>query len=129
MEHNELEEIEAHEIHEWKRRLIGSWIFTIPIALLMISERLLELMIDEKLMISLILIFAFPVVFIFGFKTLRMGFMGFRHLYFNMDSLIALGTVIAYLTGILTLFFDIQDYSGISAMIMAIFLHLLWQLI
>jgi Cu+-exporting ATPase len=39
-----------------------------------------------------------------------------------MDSLIALGTVIAYITGILNYFDFVADYSGVSAMIMAIFI-------
>jgi len=38
-----------------------------------------------------------------------------------MDSLIALGTVVAYLTGFASLIFGLQNYSGVSAMIMAIF--------
>jgi Cu+-exporting ATPase len=38
-----------------------------------------------------------------------------------MDSLIALGTVVAYLTGFLQFFLPVQDYSGVAAMIMAIF--------
>ncbi|MSS74416.1 copper-translocating P-type ATPase, partial [Candidatus Pacearchaeota archaeon] len=45
----------------------------------------------------------------------------FYTFYFSMDSLIALGTIIAYLTGILNYFGLVQDYSGVSAMIMAIF--------
>jgi len=47
---------------------------------------------------------------------------GFISFYFSMDSLIALGTIIAYLTGILAFFIKVQDYSGVSAMIMAIFI-------
>jgi len=39
-----------------------------------------------------------------------------------MDSLIALGTIIAYLTGIFALFHFVNDYSGVSAAIMAIFI-------
>ncbi len=39
-----------------------------------------------------------------------------------MDSLIALGTVIAYLSGLLSYFGFVSDYSGVSAMIMAIFI-------
>ena len=39
-----------------------------------------------------------------------------------MDSLIALGTIVAYLTGLFSLFFEIQDYSGVSAMIMAFYI-------
>src|SRR3989344_1349407 len=39
-----------------------------------------------------------------------------------MDSLIALGTIIAYVTGFLNFFGIVQNYSGISSMIMAIFI-------
>ena len=120
-EHSELEEIEQKEAQDWKAKLIGAWIFTIPIALLMISGKI-GLMIPEGIMLSLILVFAFPVIFFFGFRTLKMGFLGFRNFYFNMDSLIALGTVVAYITGILSIVLPVQDYSGISAMIMSIFI-------
>lgn len=72
-------------------------------------------------MTILVLIFAFPVIFIVGFSTLKSGFRGFLSFYFNMDSLIALGTVVAYLTGFVSLFYGLENYSGVSAMIMAIF--------
>jgi hypothetical protein len=52
----------------------------------------------------------------------KSGIKGFTSLYFNMDSLITLGTLISYLTGIASLIFSIQDYSGVSAMIMAFFI-------
>jgi len=39
-----------------------------------------------------------------------------------MDLLIALGTIIAYLTGVLIFFLPVKDYSGVSAMIMIIFI-------
>ena len=109
-EHSELEEIEQKEAQDWKAKLIGAWIFTIPIALLMISGKI-GLMIPEGIMLSLILVFAFPVIFFFGFRTLKMGFLGFRNFYFNMDSLIALGTVVAYITGILSIVLPVQETS------------------
>ncbi len=128
MEHTHLsnlqeESLDEKELRSWKRRLIGAWAFTIPIVLLMYLPRLFGFMLlSEQVMAVLILIVAFPVIFFFGFETLKGGLKGFVSFYFSMDSLIALGTVIAYLTGILMLFIDIQDYSGISAMIMAIFI-------
>ena len=71
---------------------------------------------------TIILILGFPVIFIFGFETIKGGLRGFYSFYFNMDSLIALGTVIAYVTGFLSFFDIVQNYSGISSMIMAIFI-------
>ena len=122
-EHHHEEPVEDAEITSWKRKLFWSWALTIPIALLMIIERFVGMMlIPEPYGAIVILILAFPVVFIFGWDTIKSGMRGLFTFYFNMDSLIALGTTVAYLTGIFALFFDIQNYSGISAMIMTIFI-------
>lgn len=117
------ESIEEREIRSWKRRLIGAWIFTIPIIVLMYSDMIFGAeILSEKIMPVVILVLGFPAIFIFGWQTIKAGIKGLFTFYFNMDSLIALGTTIAYLTGILQ-FFDLgANYSGISSMIMAIFL-------
>lgn len=123
--HHRIEEqsIEELEMKSWKRKLIGAWVFTLPIAILMIFERILMLeILPMGWMIPVTLALGFPVVFIFGFDTIKGGLRGFTTLYFNMDSLIALGTVIAYLTGFFSYFDFVADYSGVSAMIMAIFI-------
>ena len=123
-EHHHEKEIEDTEIIGWRKKLIWSWILTIPIALIMLSERLLGFsFIEMPYSTILILILGFPVIFIFGWDTIRGGIRGLFTLYFNMDSLIALGTIIAYLTGIFSLNEFVQDYSGVSAMIMAFFLQ------
>jgi len=115
--------IEEKELKSWKRKLIGAWLFTIPIAIFMFSGRLFGIeILPENWMIPALLILGFPVVFIFGFDTIKGGLRGFYTFYFNMDSLIALGTVVAYLTGIFSYFGFVADYSGIASMIMAIFL-------
>lgn len=115
--------VEEMEMKSWKRRLIGAWTFTIPIALLMVFERILKIdVLPMGWMIPVILVLGFPVVFIFGWDTIRGGMRGLFTGYFNMDSLIALGTVIAYLTGIFSYFDFVADYSGVSSMIMAIFI-------
>jgi len=120
---NHKESIEEIEMRSWKRKLIGAWVFAIPIAILMMSDRLFGIgFFPEGLMVPLLLILGFPVVFIFGFDTLKGGLKGFYTFYFSMDSLIALGTVVAYLTGIFSFFNFVADYSGVSAMIMAIFI-------
>jgi P-type Cu+ transporter len=114
--------LEDQEIDDWKKKLIWGWILTIPIALLMIGYRLIDLMIfNDKIMLIVTLILAFPVVFIVGYSTIKVGLRGLFTFYFNMDSLIALGTIIAYITGILAYFELTADYSGVAAMIMAFF--------
>ena len=121
-EHNHSKPAEDAEITSWKKRLIGSWIFTIPVAIIMIAMRFMNIMfLSEKMLILILLVLGFPVIFIFGFSTLKSGLRGLFTFYFNMDSLISLGTIIAYITGILTFFMEINDYSGVSSMIMAIF--------
>lgn len=115
-------DFEKFQLDLWKKKVIGSWFFTIPIIILMASERVFGLeILPMSLMIPITLIFGFPVVFIFGFDTIRGGLRGFYTFYFNMDSLIALGTVLAYLTGFFSYFGFISDYSGVSSMIMSIF--------
>ncbi len=121
--HNHEKSIEEHEIEGWRRKLVWAWVFAIPVAILMFFQRVLRIdLLSEELMISAFLILGFPVIFILGFDTLRSGLRGFISFYFNMDSLIALGTIIAYLTGIFNFFNFVQDYSGVSVMIMTIFI-------
>ena len=123
MEHHHTQEsVEEEEMRLWKRRLWGAWALAIPIATLMVLERFFEVMPFGELTSLIILLLGFPVLFFFGWPTLKAGMRGFISFYFSMDSLIALGTVIAYATGILGFFIEVQDYSGVSAMIMAIFI-------
>jgi len=120
---NEELSIEEIEIKSWKKKLVWAWIFAIPIAFLMFSERLFSIeLFNEMTMTAIILVLAFPVIFLTGWSTIRGGLRGFISFYFGMDSLIALGTIVAYITGFLTLFDIVQDYSGVAAMIMAIFI-------
>jgi P-type Cu+ transporter len=114
--------LEEKEIKSWKRKTFIAWMVTIPIMIIMYSGILFNKhIVPMKLMAPILLILSFPVIFIIGWQTIKMGLRGFRTLYFNMDSLIALGTVIAYLTGFLS-FFGFENYSGVSAMIMTIFI-------
>ena len=120
--HHHDEPVEDAEIKSWKKKLVLSWIFTIPIAFLMLSERLFGFtLIESPYSAIIILIIGFPVVFIFGWDTIKGGTRGLFTFYFNMDSLISLGTVIAYITGLIAFTGIIQDYSGVAAMIMAFF--------
>ena len=120
--HHHDQPVEDTEIKDWKKKLVWSWIFAIPIAFLMLSERIFGFsLIEVPYSIIVILILGFPVVFIFGWDTIKGGTRGLFTFYFNMDSLIALGTVIAYLTGIFAFTGIVLDYSGVAAMIMAFY--------
>ncbi len=122
-EHSHDAPVEDYEITFWKKKLIGSWIFAVPIMILMIVMRVFNVeLFSETTTLIIFLVLGFPVVFIFGFSTLRAGLRGLFTFYFNMDSLIALGTIIAYLTGIFAIWGYVADYSGVSAAIMAIFI-------
>src|SRR3990172_12104089 len=120
--HHHDQPVEDTEIQDWKKKLFWSWVFTIPIAILMLSERIFGFeIIEMPYSIIVILILGFPVIFIFGWDTIKGGLRGLFTFYFNMDSLIALGTIVAYVTGFLSFSGIVQDYSGVSAMIMAFF--------
>ena len=111
------------ENQKWLIKLIVTWILTIQIMIIMYSEHLFgKMIIPMKAMTPAMLVLSFPIIFIFGFQTIKAGLRGFYKFYFSMDSLIALGTVVAYSTGILTYFMDITSFAGVSGMIMTIFI-------
>lgn len=123
MEMENVEEVDNSEINIWKKKLLIAWLFTIPLAFFMYGNDLGLSFFSEGVLNYVILILALPVVFFMGFSTLKAGLRGYINFYFSMDSLIALGTVVAYITGIVHLFNgNFTDYSGISAMIMSIFI-------
>ncbi len=115
------EDIELIEMQKAKKRMWIAWLFAIPIAIISILiERVLGI---ENFFIKILpLILAFPILFIVGYPTVRSAVKSIKYLSFNMDVLISLGTVIAFLTGLLRFVVPIEDYSGVGGMIMAFFL-------
>ena len=75
-EHHHSEIEEDSEIKDWKKRTYLSWIFAIPIAIFMLSERIFGMsLIPENYLAIVFLVLAFPVVFIFGFPPLPLSLM------------------------------------------------------
>lgn len=110
------------ELQKWQIRTIGSWIFTIQIMIIMYSGKIFgKSLVSMEIMTPVLLILSSPIIFIFGFETLKLGLRGLYKFYFNMDSLISLGTLVAFLTGILSFFYPIDNFAGVSGMIMTIF--------
>jgi P-type Cu+ transporter len=117
------EKVADPETRKWMIKLIGVWALTLPIMFIMYSEFLIgKHIVPMNYMTPIMLALSFPIIFIFGWRTVKYGFKGFYKLYFGMDSLIALGTVVAYLTGILSFFMEITSFAGVSGMIMTIFI-------
>ncbi|MCK5607434.1 copper-translocating P-type ATPase [Candidatus Pacearchaeota archaeon] len=111
------------EISMWKKKLLGVWILTTFLAVVMYSDMIFKIsLVPMKFMTPIMLILSFPIIFIFGFNTIKSGIKGIIKLRFTMDTLITLGTVVAYLTGFLSFFMEIDDFSGVSGMIMTIFI-------
>lgn len=115
--------VEARDKGFDKFRLFGVWFLTLFIMGIMYSDFLFgKELVSGEWMTSLLLVLSFPIIFIFGFSTIKSGVRGFFKLQFTMDSLIALGTLVAYSTGILSFFVDVTSFAGVSGMIMTIFI-------
>jgi len=107
----------------WVIKLFATWFLTIVIMLIMYLPKITGIkIVAMDMMTPALLILSFPILFIFGFSTIKSGLRGFTKLYFSMNTLIALGTLIAYATGLLSFFITVEDFSGVSGMIMTIFI-------
>ncbi|MFH2028099.1 MAG: heavy metal translocating P-type ATPase [Nanoarchaeota archaeon] len=101
------------------KKMWFSWLFTILIMIIMIPGMFFGMMLlPGKLEDIVFFLLAIPVVFIFGKDTLRSALKSVMHRSANMDVLIAMGTLAAFLTGIAVFFMPIANYAGVSAMIM-----------
>ena len=111
------EDSEIKEMNQARKRMFYSWIFALPIGILMLLEMFTSLKVPYIDYIFVLV--AIPVLFVFGWRTYVSGIKSARYLAFNMDFLIMLGTFIAFITGIIKIFLPIENYAAIAAMIMA----------
>jgi Cu+-exporting ATPase len=106
-------------VRRTRRRLVLAWGFTLPIVGIMLAEMLGRPWPSPVAGTLLMIALALPAVFGAGWETLGRGFAAVRRGRATMDTLISLGSVIAFLTGPLSLGFPVANYAGIAAMIMA----------
>ncbi|WP_319477742.1 heavy metal translocating P-type ATPase [Marispirochaeta aestuarii] len=118
----EAEEKELKHLKKEKRRLVIAWAITLPLSIKMLAHMLFGITIgDHTVSFVIDLVAAFPVVFIIGWPVIRTTLLSLKTFNFNMDSLIGIGTVAAYSTGILKLFgIQIENFAVVGAMIMSI---------
>lgn len=112
------EEKDIRKMSDAGFKMRSAWGFSSPIILFMIFHMVFGYHIPGFDWFMILL--AVPVVFWNGNGTLIAALKATRNLTPNMDTLIAMGTGVAFITGPVRLAgFPIENYSGIAAMIMA----------
>ena len=108
------------EMESARKRMIAAWAFTIPIIAWMIPEMTLGLAWPNETIYNLgLILLAAPVLFWVGLPTFKSAFKAILHKTANMDVLIMMGTIIAFLTGPPVFFTSILNYAGVGGMIMS----------
>jgi P-type Cu+ transporter len=105
---------------EARRRMWIAWAFTSIIVVWMLADMLMHMMWPSELAHNLgMILLALPVLVWVGRHTFKSGIRAALHGYANMDTLIALGTGVSFLSGPASFFAPVANYAGIAAMIMA----------
>ncbi len=118
-EEDEVDEAER-KMQAARFRMWVAWGFTIPIILWMFAEMFFGVVWPNATVYNLgLILLALPVLFWVGRRTYSSGLKAVLHGYANMDTLIALGTGVALLTGPAYFFFPVANYAGVAAMIPA----------
>jgi Cu+-exporting ATPase len=100
-------------------RMKISWIFSVPIIIWMVVEMIWIPWPNAFIFNLGMILLALPPLFWAGYSTYFTAFKAVRHGSANMDVLIALGTLSAFITGPLSFFWPVLNYAGVGAMIMA----------
>lgn len=108
------------EMRKARKRMILAWLFTLPIVLWMLPEMFLGITWPSDLVYNVgLVVLAVPVLFWSGIPTYRSALKAVYHRTANMDVLIMMGTLMAFITGPLYFFSSLLNYAGVSAMIMS----------
>ncbi len=124
---------DERSVRDAGRRMRIAWAFGIPVIGWMLPEMIFGVVWPNPLLFHVVMVSlaAFPLM-LAGGPTFRGGFRALMHRSPNMDTLIALGVSVSFLTGILAILGTrgvlpgIFDYAGASAMILAIHLTGRW---
>lgn len=113
-------DLDERKMQDARFRMQVAWLFTTPIILWMFAEMFFGIIWPNEFIFNLgLIVLALPVLFWVGRRTYRSGWIAIRHGHANMDTLIALGTGVSFLTGPASFFFPVANYAGVAAMIMA----------
>lgn len=105
-----------------KIRLITAWSITLPLSIKMLLHMIWGIHIVTGLTSLIIdMILSFVVIFIVGLPVIKATWRSFRSFNFNMDSLIGIGSIAAFSSGVLILLgVSIENFVSIGAMIISI---------
>ncbi|MDD5131602.1 MAG: heavy metal translocating P-type ATPase [bacterium] len=114
----QITDIEEIYFRQARIRLAIAWGFTIPVMLLMAVEMVMKVKAPDFNWWYLAL--SFTPVFIAGWRTHRGAYNSVKFLNLGMDSLISMGTLVSYGTGLAHLVFpQMHSYAPVAAMIMS----------
>jgi len=119
---SEEEEVDIYQenLEVVRRRMLLSWAFTGPIILWMIPHMVFGVAWPSHFIFNLgVTILSAPVIFWVGWPTIRSAYASVTHGSANMDVLIAMGTIIAWLTGPASFVTPLFNYAGSSTMILS----------
>jgi P-type Cu+ transporter len=113
---------EEEHLRSERNRLIIAWAITLPLTVKMLVGMLGSGHVHGLgFSFYLDLVLSFIVIFIIGFPVIKSTFYAVKSMSYNMDSLIGIGTIAAFSTGILILAgMDIENFTVVGAMIMSI---------
>jgi len=119
-------ERDIEKIEGSKNRALVAWGFIIPMLVLMIPHMFFGITVGGMTFYNIAMVgLATPILFYTGKETFVSGTKSFMNLTPNMDALIMLGSLAAYLTGIIAVSYqfgygpNILNYGGVAGMIMA----------
>ncbi len=108
----------AEAVEAARKKMIVSWSIMLPMMAVMIAHMFFGVHVPFYHWVMVL--FAIGVLTFSGKETFVSGLTSIKRRAANMDALIALGTAAAFTTGPLAaLGFEIDNYSGVSAMILA----------
>jgi len=114
----EPEDVAEVNLRKARRRFVLAWALTLPVMVVMLAHMTGLWMAPYLGAVEVVL--ALIVLAFAGAETYRSAFKTARHLSPNMDTLIAMGTLAAFVTGPLALAgLPVANYAGVAAMIMA----------
>jgi Cu+-exporting ATPase len=120
---------DERKVERARSRMVWAWAITAPIIAWMIPHMFFGVMWPSALAFDVgMIVLAAPVLFVWGWGTVRDGFKSFLHGSPTMDTLIAIGSTVAFATGFVAVAHSLGlapkllNYAGVGAMIMAIHL-------
>lgn len=106
-------------LNKARKKLLLAWLMSVPLILLMLTEIIIKMPMSMPVNIFAV-VFSGLIIFLPGWNTLSTGFTSLFSGSASMNSLIALGTIAAFITGPLSLIFpNIPNFAIGGSLVMA----------